>query len=539
MPFPRLLISAVLVSLVSLRLCAAEAFAPVSLPSPREPEIPANEVTITAFGAVGDGRTSNTQAIAAAIEAVAAKGGGKVIVPAGLWLTGPIVFKSRIELHLEQGALLQFSGRREDYPVIRTHWEGNEAWRCQSPLSATNLEHIAITGSGVIDGAGEVWRPVKKDKLTVSQWEGLVKSGGVTDAAQRIWYPSAAALRGNSDRKTLASSDPKEVETLRDFLRPVLLSFVGCRYVKLEGVTFQNSPAWCLHPLLCEDLVIRRVQVRNPWYAQNGDGLDIESCRNVLLEDSTFDVGDDAICLKSGRDAEGRKRGKPTERVLVRRCTVFHGHGGFVVGSEMSGGVRDVTVENCVFVGTDVGLRFKSTRGRGGVVERIRISGVRMARISGEAILFDLFYMTKSAQRDPKAVPPVTDETPAFRDIVLRDIQGVGVGRAALFQGLPEMPLQNVLWEASSIQAREGVKIGETEGLTLRDVAVTAKKGTSVFANDSSKLLFERTQLPSGMEFSGARTSQVSLVGLPSNADVRVAPEVPTDAVRKMPVSSK
>lgn len=535
----RLVASAALAFVLSLRLCAGPAFEPVALPEPREPEIPSNVAKISDYGAVGDGRTTNTQAIAAAIDALVAKGGGRVVVPAGLWLTGPIVLRSHVELHLEKGALLQFSDRREDYPLIRTYYEGREGWRCQSPLSANGAEHIAVTGAGVIDGAGQVWRPVKREKLTASQWKTLLASGGVTDADERIWYPSEAALRGNTDRKALQSSDPKVAETLRDFLRPVLLSFVGCRYVKLEGVTFQNSPAWCLHPLLCEDLIVRGVQVRNPWYAQNGDGLDVESCRNVLIEDSNFDVGDDAICLKSGRDAEGRRRGRPTERVLVRRCAVYHGHGGFVVGSEMSGGVRDVTVENCLFVGTDVGLRFKSTRGRGGVVERIRVSGIRMMRTSGEGIIFDLYYMTGAAGRAKATVPQVSEETPAFRDIVLRDIQGSGLGSAAVFQGLPEMPLQDVLWESSVLQAEEGVRLGDVRGLTIRDVAVVVKKGPAISSTDSAQLRLENLKLSSGLEFKGSRTEAVSLVGAAPDLKIETAADVPAGAVKKIASPAK
>src|SRR5690606_35184650 len=180
--------------------------------------------------------------------------------------------------------------------------------------------------------------------------------------------------------------------TVKDFLRPVMVSLVGCNKVLLDGPTFQNSPAWNLHPLMCSNVILRNLTVRNPWYSQNGDGVDLESCKNVLIYNNTFDVGDDAICFKSGKNEDGRKRGMATENVIVKNNVVYHGHGGFVIGSEMSGGVKNVHVSNCTFLGTDVGLRFKSTRGRGGVVENIYISDIDMTNIPTESIRFNMFY---------------------------------------------------------------------------------------------------------------------------------------------------
>ena len=208
-------------------------------------------------------------------------------------------------------------------------------------------------------------------------------------------------------------------------MRPVLLYLESCRNVLLQGVTFQNSPNWCLHPLLCENLIVDQVMVRNPAYAQNGDAIDVESCRNVLVVNSSFDAGDDGICLKSGRDEQGRRRGRPTENVVVDGCTVFNGHGGFVVGSEMSGGVRNIWVNDCQFLGTDAGLRFKSCRGRGGVVENIYIRNISMADILGDAVTFDLFYGGKSVIEQLEsgerinniAAEPVGEGTPVFRNI--------------------------------------------------------------------------------------------------------------------------
>src|SRR5690606_26690128 len=186
----------------------------------------------------------------------------------------------------------------------------------------------------------------------------------------------------------------------------------------LEGVTFQNSPAWNVHPIMCENLTLRNLFIKNPDYAQNGDGADIESCKNVLIEGCIFDVGDDAICIKSGKDEEGRKRGVATENVIIRNNTVYKGHGGFVVGSEMSGGARNIFVSNCTFMGTDKGIRFKTTRGRGGVVENIHIKDINMFDIVDEAIYFDMYYWIKPplANAAPE-VFEITDATPVFKDV--------------------------------------------------------------------------------------------------------------------------
>ncbi len=513
--------------------------------APAEPRIPAHTVRVTDFGAVADGPALNTAAFAAAIESVAARGGGRVVVPPGLWKTGPIVLRSRIDLHLERGALIQFSDNRDDYPLVETVYEGRSAWRCQSPISGRGLEHVAITGEGILDGAGQVWRPVKRGKMTAGQWSALVASGGVVNSRGDIWYPSAGSLEGNERTAPRPGGGPDSLRAVKDALRPVMLSLVECRFVRLEGPTFQNSPAWCLHPLLCEDLTVRNVQVRNPWYSQNGDGLDLESCRNVLVEGCSFDVGDDAICLKSGRDAEGRRRGKPTEDVRVRDCVVYHGHGGFVVGSEMSGGVRNVHVTDCTFIGTDVGLRFKSTRGRGGVVEHIVAERIRMTGIPNEAILFDLFYggqapgdRDETAAGGAAAIRPVTEETPAFRSITLRDIVCLGAGRAALLRGLPEMPLQNIRLENVQIEdAKAGLLVGDAANLTLDRVRVGISQGPALAVRDGRDVLVADFTSHGGdtpsVEVTGPRTAGVrfSGQGTPASA-VKVSPEVRAGAAQ-------
>lgn len=460
-------------------------------------------INIVNHGAKGDGHFLNTTAINKAIEQSSLQGGGVVLVPSGLWLTGPIILKSNVNLHLKRDAILFFTDDFDQYKLIAANWEGQPAWRNQSPISGTDLTNIAITGSGVIDGNGDAWRMVKKSKLTDSQWKNLVNSGGVVDKSNQIWYPSEKSLAGSKDKKAgvmTAGTSSSDYEHIKDFLRPNLLVLTNCKKVLLEGVTIQNSPAWNLHPLLCEDLTLRRLLVRNPWYGQNGDGVDIESCKNVLIEDCTFDVGDDGICIKSGRDKSGRERGKPTENVLIRNNVVYHAHGGFVIGSEMSGGAKNIWVQDCSFIGTDIGLRFKTKRGRGGTVENIFIENINMIDIPGEAILFDMYYeavdpvpMAGEKREKVKAEKiPVTEETPQFKNFHIKNVFVNGAEKGIFFRGLPEMNIQDITIEKVTIQAKKGIDIIEASNIKLKDITIFSKETAPVLhIENAQNIVFE------------------------------------------------
>jgi polygalacturonase len=447
-----------------------------------------NVVSVANFGGVGDGKALNTIAFKKAVEALTAKGGGKLVVPAGIWFTGPIELKSGIDLHLEKGALILFSPDYNLYPLVNTCFEGLETRRCQSPISARNAENIAITGEGSINGSGEAWRPLKKSKVTDAYWKKVVNSGGVLKDPS-YWFPSAGSLKGESisdmnvPRGVLTDSQWLEV---RDFLRPAMINFIECKNVYLQGVLFENSPSWNIHPLMCTNVIIDHIFVRNPAYAQNGDGIDVESCKNVILINSTFDVGDDAICIKSGKDEEGRKRARPTENMIVDNCKVFKGHGGFVVGSEMSGGVRNISVKNCQFLGTDVGLRFKSNRGRGGVVENIYISDIYMFDIATDSFLFDLYYNGKSASESMEDgdtttkvvnIPLVTQQTPIFRNIYVKNVVSRNAFRAMYFNGLPEMNISNINVENTYITSKYGAELCESDGVNFKNINISPQSG--------------------------------------------------------------
>lgn len=438
---------------------------------------------ITKYGAVPDGYTLNTKTIQKAIDECSAKGGGRVLVPNGLWLTGPIVLKDNVNLNLAVGATILFTADKSQYPLVKANWEGYEQMRNQSPVSANGATNIAITGKGIIDGNGDGWRAVKKDKLTETQWKKLLASGGELTDDKRIWLPSASFAKGQREKdpgRILPGRDEAYFQSVKDFLRPNLLVFTNCDRVLLEGVTFQNSPAWCIHPLMSKNITIRNIFVKNPWYGQNGDGIDLESCSNVLIENSILDVGDDGLCIKSGRDADGRARAMPTKDVIIRGCTVYASHGGFVVGSEMSGGANNIYVSNCTFIGSDIGLRFKTTRGRGGIVENIFIKDIYMKDIPGEAILFDMYYMGKDPvplEGEKRQLPkvemlPVNETTPQFRNFHISNVFVNGAQKAIFIRGLPEMHVKNIRIENSVFQSKNGVDIQEASNIQLNNVKV-------------------------------------------------------------------
>lgn len=487
---------------VAVTAPAGEIYREVEFDMPQviEPQIPANSVYLTEFGAVGDGLVINTDAFRKAIDAVAARGGGTVVIPRGIWLTGPIILKSNIRMHAMEGAVVLFSPDKNLYPLIETSFEGYNTVRCISPIYGNGLENIAFTGEGVWDGSGHAWRHVKREKVPPPMWKDMVSSGGVVSEDGKTWYPSesymAAVEQSEMNVPVLMEGGVEAYEGMRDFLRPVMVSLVNCRKILIDGPVFQNSPAWCLHPLMCEDLTVRNITVRNPWYSQNGDGIDIESCRNTLLYNSSFDVGDDAICIKSGKNEDGRERGMPTENLVIRNCTVYHGHGGVTIGSEMSGGVNNVSVAGCTFMGTDVGIRFKSNRGRGGVVENIWFNDILMTDIPSQAISFNLYYgglsvsemlaEGRNVETTEGDIPPVTEETPQFRNISMKNITCRGAQQAIYLQGLPELNLENIRMENIDMSAENGMACIDAKGVIIKDMRlVTENKPLLFFLNSS------------------------------------------------------
>jgi polygalacturonase len=521
---------------------------PFAMPPMMEPSFPDRRISIAEHGARGDGSVLNTQAFADAIRACADAGGGTVVVPPGTWLTGPIRLESNINLHLERGALIQFSSQIEDFPLIPGFDGKSKKFLISPPIHAYRAKNIAITGPGIIDGAGEAWRYVKKEKLTEREWRERVASGGVLTSDGRQWWPSKEALEGESYLDSLEkegkAAGAADYARAREFLRPDLVRLVQCEGILVDGSTFRNSPKFHVHLVQSENIIVRNTVIMTPWWAQNGDGLDLAACRTVLVYNTTLDVGDDAICLKPSRIADRQTPGPACENIVIADCVVYRGHGGFVIGSETFGGTRNVSVRNCTFLGTDVGLRFKSLRGRGGVMEKIFIEGVRMRGIENEAILFDMFYGGESPEveaagrtQETPAVA-VNEQTPVFRDIVIRDVVCIGAGRAVLVRGLPEMPVRNLRMENLRLTARTGVLCIDTDGLLLSRATIQPDRGPVISLRQSRHVRIEQTDVPGSAELflnvDGDRSQDIRLEGLNlsrAKKGIQTGPDVPPGAV--------
>ena len=463
------------------------AAAPFPMPTPVIPLFPDRRLDITAFGAVGDGHTLNTAAIARAITACVQAGGGHVVIPAGLWLTGPIELRGSVDLHAERGALVVFTADHSAYPMVPRERGGFAAASC---ISASGQDNIAVTGDGVFDGAGDTWRPVRRSKVTEAQWEGLLARGGATSNGGQDWWPTREAMTGEDYLAALdaRTAHPTAEESLpgRDFRRSPMVSFTGCRNVLVEGVTLRNSPSGILVPARCTNVTIRGATLFNEWWAQNGDGMDIGPCHNVVVFQCTLSTGDDAICMKSsGRNPWPGEPG--LENVVVAECTVFHGHGGFVVGGSTEAGMRNLWATRCTFVGTDTGIRVKSGLGHGGLVRDVWVDHVVMKDIANAAITFDTFYDNDpvSASAHPAPLSRDPGRTPEFRAFSLSDIFCLGAGTAITIRGLAGHPVHDVVIARSFLSARRGFHATDAEDIILKGVRIETPEAPAVVQHNT------------------------------------------------------
>lgn len=415
------------------------------------------------YGAKNDSSKLATTAIKNAIEAASKAGGGTVYFPAGKYLTGAIHLKSNITILIDAGAELHFSDNFDDYlPMVKSRYEGVDVTSFSPLFYAYKAENISIIGRGIIDGHGKKW------------WdfvEGYKEGQPISK-----WQTTFASL----NKDIILPDDPKQMK--RGFLRPPFIQPMFCKNVLIDGITIRNSPFWTINPEFCENVKVHAVTINNP-HSPNTDGINPESCKNVHISDCHISVGDDCITIKSGKDAPGRKMAAPAENYVITNCTMLSGHGGVVIGSEMSGDVRKITISNCVFDGTDRGIRIKTARGRGGVVEEIRVSNIIMKNIREQAIVLDMQYAKTN-------VEPVSERTPAFRNIHFTNITGQ-VNQAAYLNGLEEMPISNITFNDINLEAKSGFSIGNATDIELHNVAVNTQIGPVLKAVKVSNLIVD------------------------------------------------
>jgi DNA sulfur modification protein DndE len=453
------------------------------------------------FGAVPDGYTLNTEPINNAITKCSEDGGGIVIIPAGLWITGPIFLKSNVNLHADRGALVIFSKDHKNYPIVHLPIKG---YSVASPILGYNLENVALTGEGIYDGSGETWRPVKKAKVTSSQWQNLIKSGGFVDNS--TWYTSQEAFDGLQGIKKFKSNKnlaENDFIPYRESMRPYMTLLINCKNVLIDGITIQNSPTFALHPIQCENVIFANIKINNESWAQNGDGIDISSCDNVLIYKCTVSAGDDGICMKAGG---GKKKSPVLTDIVIADCVVYHAHGGFVIGSESDGGIKNISVKNCNFIGTDIGLRFKSAKDRGGLVENIFVDGIYMKDIVHEAVLFSFSYEQNLEQNQNKE-----EKLPVFRNFNLNNIICKGADYALLIDALSESPVKNVSITNSYFETAEGVRTDFADDVIFDKVKFDIKNDNLFTLNQTKNITLNN------VSFSGNIKSFVSLKGDKTN----------------------
>jgi len=415
---------------------AAEPEPPFPMTLPTAPRFPARDFDIRQYGAVADGCTLSTSAFARAIAACSQAGGGRVVVPAGEWLTGAIQLRSNINLYLAEGATVRFSTDPKDYlPAVWVRWAGFECMNYSPLIYARGCTNIAITGRGTVDGQGERWWYWGKYQ---------------TAQAQPLYQMTIDNVP--VEKRVFARPE--------NFMRPQFIQPIDCHGVLVEGIKIVSGPFWTLQFAYCDQVIARNLTIRTS--GSNNDGIDLDSCHDALIENCDVSAGDDCICMKSGINEEGRRIGRPTERVVIRHCLTRSGHGGFVIGSDTSGGIRNIFVYDCDFEGTDVGLRIKSARGRGGVVENIWCRDLRMRNINAQAIQITSFYRAWfGADHGP---------APLFRNLHFDNI-AVNVALTGIeIAGLPEQAIEGLTFRHLHISSHRGLTCTDAQGITLDDV---------------------------------------------------------------------
>ncbi|MDR0412801.1 MAG: glycoside hydrolase family 28 protein [Dysgonamonadaceae bacterium] len=425
------------------------------------------------LGADVTGKNKCTGLINQTIQKAASEGGGTIYFPAGVYLTGPIQMESHITLHIESGAVVRFSDDFNDYlPFKKVRWEGVVMNTFAPLINAQNAENLTITGRGTLEGQGEKW------------WNFQRSITGEIRKSGKIAQPTELQLLWEKANAGLVVDDYYLPTIERRFFRPPFIQFYECKNITIEGVRIQNSPFWTINPEFCDNLVVHGVSIHNPANAPNTDGINPSSCSNVRISDCFIHVGDDCITIKSGRDAEARRYNDPCENITITNCVMLSGHGGVVIGSEMSGGVKKVTISNCVFHGTDAGIRVKSMRGRGGVVEEIRVDNIVMNDIQKSAFIFDLYYR-------PMEDEEVSERTPVFRNIHISNVTGNNIKRIGYIAGLKEMPVEDISFTNINMVAQTGFKAETAANIRFHNIDFAVESGASLAIANAKNIVLD------------------------------------------------
>ena len=479
--------------------------APFPMPALSNPVFSDRVFDIRDYGAVPDATTDCTAAIAKTIKACSRAGGGRVLVPPGTWLTGCIHLKSNIELHLADGATIRFSDEPKHYlPAVFVRWSGLECYNYSPFIYARDCDNIAITGRGLLVGQGRTWWSwQKREQRMHAKLHQMVMDG--VPVKQRLF----------------ASEDQP--------LRPQFILPINCNNVLLEDFTIcDGGPQWSVQLAYCHNAIIRNLRIVAP-DGPNNDGIAIDSCRNVLIEDCDLHTHDDCIVLKSGLNEEGQRLGRPTENVVIRRIRATAGHGGVTIGSDMSGGVRNVFVHDCHLDGPEVGIRMKAARGRGGVVENIHVQDITMGAIAGDAIQLTTEYPTFVLS---------SGKPPTFRNIHISRVTCRQAKTAVRMVGLTDSVLREITLSDVTISADEGLQCAAARDIRLVNVRITPRLGPVLSLKDSQDVMIDGLNtVPQGSVFLDLRGRQTRNIRLCGDTPDHVRPtvvlglDVPKDAI--------
>lgn len=419
---------------------------------------------VTAYGAKNDGSVHATKAIRDAIQACAKQGGGTVYFPPGAYVSGAIELASNITLNLDAGATLRFHTDLSEYPLVPGRSEGTEGWTPAPLIGGRNLQNIAITGRGTLTTDNAAW----------------VRQANANTQARQMW----TSIQDRLEKKEQVPEGDFRVAALS--LRPAMIRPMDSKNILIEGIHVVGSSFWTIHLLYCENVVVRNVIIET-YPGANPDGIDIDSSREVRVSDSYFDTGDDAIVIKSGKGVDGRRVAKPSENITITNCTFKRAHGAVVVGSETAGGVRNVTASNIVSKGTEIGIRIKSGRTRGGVIENLRFDNWVIDSPLKDGILVTNYYT-----RVPEE--PVSERTPVFRNIAISNVTISGAPVVVDIQGLPEMPIDGLRLSDIVGAGKRGLQAFNTKGLELHGVKIDAEQGPAFLIRDSSGTELDRVE---------------------------------------------